>query len=166
MKSTIVRQDVANNACVHMCGMCPACVFAPTAPGSSRRLWKMSDEFERRFLVALILRCRNAKVLESTQTLLSATLGTWFTYARSQSPASPVDYSCGRPDPNLDETPPGIDLNHIWTWFHSSPDWMKRRYLCRIFSLCDVELLLMLSNLTSVLLNRLKRGFMQFGGKI
>ncbi|KAM6896969.1 F-box/WD repeat-containing protein 10 [Xenentodon cancila] len=145
-----------------MCGICPSCVFSPKAAGSSRRLWKMSDELERRFLVALLLRCRNAKVLENIQRLLSITPGTCFTYSRSRSPPSLPDRSYGRSDQTLAAELRGIEMKEIWTWFHRSPDWMKTSYLCRIFSMCDMDILLMLSNLTSVLLIRHKQGFLHF----
>ncbi|XP_072229389.1 F-box and WD repeat domain containing protein 10B [Leuresthes tenuis] len=149
--------------CLKMCGMCPSCVFAPKPPGSTHRLWKASDEFKRKFTVALLLRCRDVQLLESIQRLLSVTSLTWCTYARSRSPASPRKYPSHSPYRELDGKPLGMDMDETWNWFNSSSVWKKSSYLCRIFSLCDMELLRMLSNLTSVLLVRQKRGFMQFG---
>lgn len=149
-----------------MCGMCPSCVFAPTPPSSTQRPWRMSDEFKRRFVVALILRCRKAQVLEGIQSVLSATTWTWFTYARSRRPTSPEDYPSRSPTHQaLDGKPLGVDVNEIWKWFSSSPDWIKTRYLCRIFLLCESELLRTAFNLASVLLVRQKQGFLEFNGK-
>ncbi|KAG7227685.1 hypothetical protein INR49_029446, partial [Caranx melampygus] len=154
--------------CVSMCGMCPPCVFAPKPPGSTRCVWRVSDEFRRRFLVELLLRCRNVQVLENIQSVLGVTSWSLFTYARSRGPSSPEEYRCSRrstdPDPDRDlggKQPLGMDLKEIWTWFSSSPDWMKSRYLCRLFLLCDPELLRMVANLASVLLVRQRRGFLQ-----
>ncbi|XP_047464598.1 F-box/WD repeat-containing protein 10 [Mugil cephalus] len=153
------------DGCLSMCGMCPSCVFGPTPPSSTQRLWRMADKFKRRFVVALILRCRKVQVLESIQSVLGVTSWTWFTYARSRSPTSPEDYpSRTPPHQALDGKPLGMDLNEIWRWFSSSPDWIKIRYLCRIFSLCDSELLRTALNLTSVLLVRQKQGFLEFNG--
>ncbi|XP_018521799.2 LOW QUALITY PROTEIN: F-box and WD repeat domain containing protein 10B [Lates calcarifer] len=147
--------------CLNMCGMCPSCIFAPTPSGSTHCLWKVSDEFKRRFVVELLLRCRNVQVLEGIQSVLGATPWTLLTYARSRGPTSPQDYPCRTKDGVMDGKPLGVDVNEIWDWFGNSPDWVKSRYLCRVFTLCDSELLRMVSNLTSVLLVRQKRGFLQ-----
>lgn len=155
----------AAEGCVTMCGMCPSCAFAAKPPGSAQCLWKVSDDFKRRFVVGLLLRCRNIPVLESIRSVLGVTSWTLFTYARSRSPTSPQDFPCRSTDRALDRKPLGMDLNEIWDWFSSSPDWIKCRYLCCLFSLCDLELLRMVANLTSVLLVRQKRGFLQFNGK-
>uniref|UniRef100_A0A4W6E0F6 F-box and WD repeat domain containing 10 n=1 Tax=Lates calcarifer TaxID=8187 RepID=A0A4W6E0F6_LATCA len=143
--------------CLNMCGMCPSCIFAPTPSGSTHCLWKVSDEFKRRFVVELLLRCRNVQVLEGIQSVLGATPWTLLTYARSRGPTSPQDYPCRTKDGVMDGKPLGVDVNEIWDWFGNSPDWVKSRYLCRVFTLCDSELLRMVSNLTSVLLVRQKR---------
>ncbi|XP_044035328.1 F-box/WD repeat-containing protein 10 [Siniperca chuatsi] len=150
--------------CLSMCGMCPSCVFAPNPPGSIHCLWKVSDEFKRRFVVELLLRCRNIQVLQRIQSVLGVTSWTLFTYARSRSPTSPQDYPSRSnvTDRALYGKPLGMDMNGIWNWFSSSPDCIKARYLCRLFSLCDSELLRIVANLTSVLLVRQKRGFLQF----
>lgn len=167
MKSFKFDRSVSAEAegCPNMCGMCPSCVFAPKPPGSTQCLWRVSDEFKRRFVVELLLRCRNIQVLESVQSVLGVTSWTLFTYARSRSPTLPKDFPCRHPDRATDGKPLGMDINAIWDWFSSSPDWIKSRYLCRLFSLCESELLRMVANLTSVLLVRLKRGFLQFNGK-
>ncbi|XP_045924101.1 F-box/WD repeat-containing protein 10 [Micropterus dolomieu] len=148
--------------CLSMCGMCPSCAFAPKPPGSIQCLWKVSDEFKRRFVVELLLRCRNTQVLERIQSVLGVTSWTLFTYARARSPTSPQDYPWRSTDRALDGKPLGMDMKEIWDWFSSSPDCIKSRYLCRLFSLCDSELLRMVANLTSVLLVRQKRGLLQF----
>uniref|UniRef100_A0A8C2Z1J8 F-box and WD repeat domain containing 10 n=1 Tax=Cyclopterus lumpus TaxID=8103 RepID=A0A8C2Z1J8_CYCLU len=156
----------AAEGCPGMCGMCPSCVFAPTPPASTRCLWKVSDEFKRRFVVELLLRCRSTRVLEGIHGVLSvATSGTLFTYARSRSPTSPRDYPRRAADRPPDQKPLGMDVNEICLCFNSSPEWQQSRYLCRLFTFCDCELLRMVANFTSVLLVRHKRGFLQFNGK-
>ncbi|XP_034415228.1 F-box/WD repeat-containing protein 10 [Cyclopterus lumpus] len=153
----------AAEGCPGMCGMCPSCVFAPTPPASTRCLWKVSDEFKRRFVVELLLRCRSTRVLEGIHGVLSvATSGTLFTYARSRSPTSPRDYPRRAADRPPDQKPLGMDVNEICLCFNSSPEWQQSRYLCRLFTFCDCELLRMVANFTSVLLVRHKRGFLQF----
>lgn len=160
-------KDKTAEGCLNMCGMCPSCAFAPKPPGSTHCSWRVSDQFKRRFVVELILRCRNNnQVLQRIQTVLGVTSWTLCTYARSRrSPTSPEDYSCRSTDRALDGKPLGLDMNEIWDWFTSSPDWIKSHYLLRLFSLCDSELLRMVANLTSVLLVRHKRGFLQSNGK-
>uniref|UniRef100_A0A3Q1BDQ1 F-box and WD repeat domain containing 10 n=1 Tax=Amphiprion ocellaris TaxID=80972 RepID=A0A3Q1BDQ1_AMPOC len=150
--------------CANLCGICPSCVFAPKASGSSQSLWRVSDEFKRSFLVKLLLRCRNVQVLESVQSALCFTSWTLFTYGRSRISAPPQDHFSSCSHRELDGKP--ADMNEIWKWFSGSPDWIKSSYLCRIFSRCDAELLRMISNLSSVLLVRHRRGFLQFNGEI
>uniref|UniRef100_A0A3P8SDP4 Uncharacterized protein n=1 Tax=Amphiprion percula TaxID=161767 RepID=A0A3P8SDP4_AMPPE len=145
--------------CANLCGICPSCVFAPKPSGSSQSLWRVSDEFKRSFLVKLLLRCRNVQVLESVQSALCFTSWTLFTYGRSRSSAPPQDHFSCCSHRELDGKP--ADMNEIWKWFSGSPDWIKSSYLCRIFSRCDAELLRMISNLSSVLLVRHRRGFLQ-----
>uniref|UniRef100_A0A3Q3RNS5 F-box and WD repeat domain containing 10 n=1 Tax=Mastacembelus armatus TaxID=205130 RepID=A0A3Q3RNS5_9TELE len=127
--------------CVYSCGMCPSCVFAPKPAGCSQCPWKVSDEFRRKFIVDLLLRCRNVHLLENIQRVLGVTSWTWFTYARSRGPTSPQDCRCRRAYQALKGKPSGIDMNEIWDWFGSSPDGIKWRYLCSLFLLCDTELL-------------------------
>lgn len=169
MASVKVDENVCefnDKVCAYLCGMCPDCIFAPKPPGSTLRRWKASDEFKKRFLVRLLHRCTSIKDLESIEQMLSVTSWTWFNYSRSGSPAAvpqkPTRGSC-RP---LSGKPLGVDLAEIWNWFNNSPDWMKSSYLCRVLSLCDLELLRMLSNLTNVLLIRQKHGFMQLYRKV
>ncbi|XP_063338367.1 F-box/WD repeat-containing protein 10 [Pelmatolapia mariae] len=149
--------------CVGMCGICPTCVFASNPPGSSRCLWKVSDEFKRRFALTLLLRCRSVQVLESIQVVLrGATSWTLHTYARSRSPITPQEHTFRFSHQGHGGKPLGVNVKEIWKWFSSSPDWVKSSYVCRIFSLCDSELLRMVANLTNVLLVRQKSGFLEF----
>ncbi|KAK2820629.1 hypothetical protein Q5P01_023588 [Channa striata] len=151
--------------CPSICGMCPSCVFAPKPWGFTESVWKVSDRCKRRFVLELLLRCRNARVLDSIQDLLGVTSWTVFTYARSRTPASAQDRPCHSRDSALDRKPLSMNMNKIWDWFNSSPEWIQSRYLCRVLSLCDPELLRMVSNLTSVLLVRHKRRFLQFNSR-
>lgn len=151
--------------CASMCGVCAPCVFAPKPPGFTQCHWKVSDEFKRRFVLELLLRCRNLPVLANIQNVLGVTSWTWFTYARSRSPGSPQHNPNRSAERAPDGKPLGTNMNKIWDWFSSSPDWIQSRYLCRILSRCDPELLRMVSNLSSVLLIRHKRRFLQFNGK-
>ncbi|XP_073345288.1 F-box and WD repeat domain containing protein 10B [Pagrus major] len=169
MKSTRFGRSVSAcelssepGGCVDMCGMCPSCAFAPRPPGSSQCVWKVSDGFRRRFVLELILRCRDAKLLQNIQRALGVTSWSLFTYSRSRSPNSPPDHRCRSADRERCGSPAGVDVKQIWDWFGSSPDWIKSRYLCRVLSFCDPELLRMVANLTSVLLVRQRRGFLQF----
>ncbi|XP_026207544.1 CMT1A duplicated region transcript 1 protein [Anabas testudineus] len=148
--------------CASMCGVCAPCVFAPKPPGFTQCSWKVSDEFKRRFVLELLLRCRNLPVLANIQNVLGVTSWTWFTYARSRSPGSPQHNPNRSAERAPDGKPLGTNMNKIWDWFSSSPDWIQSRYLCRILSRCDPELLRMVSNLSSVLLIRHKRRFLQF----
>ncbi|XP_074518693.1 F-box and WD repeat domain containing protein 10B [Halichoeres trimaculatus] len=148
--------------CGTMCGMCPSCVFAVNPPGFVRCLWKVSDDFKRRFLVGLLSRCRDVQILENIQRMLGATSWTLFTYSRSRSLTSPEHHPRPARDRGQDGRPACVDLNGIWSWFNSSTEWLKLRYLCRLFSFCDSELLRMVSNFTSVLLVRQRRGFLLF----
>uniref|UniRef100_A0A3Q4GYB6 F-box and WD repeat domain containing 10 n=1 Tax=Neolamprologus brichardi TaxID=32507 RepID=A0A3Q4GYB6_NEOBR len=153
--------------CVSMCGICPTCVFASNPPGSSRCLWKVSDEFKRRFALTLLLRCRSVQVLESIQGVLrGATSWTLHTYARSRSPITPQEHPFRFSHQGHVGKPLGVNVKEILKWFSSSPDLVKSSYVCRIFSLCDSELLRMVANLTNVLLIRQKSGFLEFNGKI
>uniref|UniRef100_A0A3B4F3U1 CMT1A duplicated region transcript 1 n=1 Tax=Pundamilia nyererei TaxID=303518 RepID=A0A3B4F3U1_9CICH len=132
-----------------------------------RCLWKVSDEFKRRFALTLLLRCRSVQVLENIQGVLrGATSWTLHTYARSRSPITPQEHPLRFSHQGHDGKPLGVNVKEIWKWFSSSPDWVKSSYVCRIFSLCDSELLRMVANLTNVLLIRQKSGFLEFNGKI
>lgn len=151
------------DGCLSRCGICPPCVLATKSPESTEGLWHAADASVRRLLVGLLLRCSNVKVLERTQRGLQ--IAPWFTYARSRKPTSPEDVTRSRSSRaqsgDLQET----DLSAIWDWFSRSPDRVKSNYLCRVFPRCDSELLRLMANLTSVLLVRQKRGFLQFNGK-
>uniref|UniRef100_A0A671YGM8 F-box and WD repeat domain containing 10 n=1 Tax=Sparus aurata TaxID=8175 RepID=A0A671YGM8_SPAAU len=82
---------------------------------------------------------------------------------RSSSPTCPPGHRCHSVDTGRGRgSPAGVDVKEIWDWFGSSPDWIKSRYLCRVLSFCDPELLRMVANLTSVLLVRQNRGSLQF----
>lgn len=152
--------------CINMCGMCPSCAFAPRPPGSIQCLWKVSDGFRRRFVLELISRCRNTRLLQRIQSVLSVTSWSLFSYSRSSSPTCPPGHRCHSVDTGRGRgSPAGVDVKEIWDWFGSSPDWIKSRYLCRVLSFCDPELLRMVANLTSVLLVRQNRGRLQFNGK-
>uniref|UniRef100_A0A3Q4MFL5 F-box and WD repeat domain containing 10 n=1 Tax=Neolamprologus brichardi TaxID=32507 RepID=A0A3Q4MFL5_NEOBR len=132
-----------------------------------RCLWKVSDEFKRRFALTLLLRCRSVQVLESIQGVLrGATSWTLHTYARSRSPITPQEHPFRFSHQGHVGKPLGVNVKEILKWFSSSPDLVKSSYVCRIFSLCDSELLRMVANLTNVLLIRQKSGFLEFNGKI
>lgn len=165
MKSSNSDDESTSEPCGTMCGICPTCAFAPDPPGSTRRLWSASDEFKRKFITGLILRCTSIQVLRNVQDALSVTSWNLFTYARSKSQTWRPDYLSRSPDRALHGKPLGTDVNEIWDWFTNSPDWTKSRYLLRLFSFCDSELLRMVANLSSVLLVRQKRGFLQSNGK-
>lgn len=172
MRSTRFGRSVSacelscNPGCLNMCGMCPSCVFAPRPPGSIQCVWKVSDGFRRRFVLELISRCRNTRLLQRIQSVLGVTSWSLFSYSRSRSPTCPPGHRCHSADTErCGGSPAGVDAKEIWDWFGSSPDWITSRYLCRVLSLCDPELLRMVTNLTSVLLVRQNRGSLQFNGK-
>lgn len=140
--------------CSTLCGMCPSCVFAPEPPGSEHCLWTASDQLRRDFIVALVLRCKSVSVLQTIQEALSFTSWTLFNYGRSErfqnSPTSVrKPASAGKPL--------GLDVEKIWDWFDSTSDLTKSRYILRLFSFCDLELLRMAANLSNVLLVRQQR---------
>uniref|UniRef100_A0A672FPT0 F-box and WD repeat domain containing 10 n=1 Tax=Salarias fasciatus TaxID=181472 RepID=A0A672FPT0_SALFA len=144
--------SLAQPGCGSRCGMCPSCVFAPKPPGAVQRVWRASEEFRRRFLMALLLRCRSIRLLESIQSALDVASWTLCTYARSRRPCSPADFPRRGSHRAMEGKPSGVREPEIREWFSRSPDWVKSGYLCRIFTLCDFELLRMASNLASVLL--------------
>ncbi|KAM8729516.1 F-box and WD repeat domain containing protein 10B [Acanthopagrus schlegelii] len=169
MRSTRFGRSVSacelscNPGCLNMCGMCPSCVFAPRPPGSIQCVWKVSDGFRRRFVLELISRCRNTRLLQRLHSVLGVTSWSLFSYSRSRSPTCPPGHRCHSADTErCGGSPAGVDVKEIWDWFGSSPDWITSRYLCRVLSLCDPELLRMVANLTSVLLVRQNRGSLQF----
>ncbi|KAG7507871.1 CMT1A duplicated region transcript 1 protein [Solea senegalensis] len=140
--------------CAKMCGLCPACAFAPKPAGRTQCLWKVTDGHRRRFVVELLLRCKSTLLLESIQNMLSVTSWTLFIYGRARVPSRP--FTDHITNPAFLEEPPDVDMEEIWDWFSSSPDWIKSLYLCRLFLLCDSELLRVFANLTNVLLATLR----------
>lgn len=149
-------RGVRGGRCPNMCGVCPPCVFAPQPPGSAHCLWTLSDSFKRTFVLELILRCRDVQVLQEVLAALGLVSWNLFAYARSETLRSPQDSLSS--ERGLDGTPLGADVIGIWDWFTDSPDLIKTGYLLRIFSRCDLELLRVVVNLSSVLLARLKQG--------
>ncbi|XP_078147049.1 F-box and WD repeat domain containing protein 10B [Centroberyx gerrardi] len=150
---------------LNTCGSCQSCAFATKLSESSQWLRQATDECKRRLLVGLLLRCRSVRVLESIQTVLQVTSWKGFTYARSNRPSLTQDTVSCSPDRALNGNLLGMEMVETWDWFSSSPDWIKSKYLFRVLSLCDTELLRMLGNLTSVLLVREKRAFLQFNAR-
>eukprot|EP00066_Takifugu_rubripes_P012639 XP_011601905.1 PREDICTED: CMT1A duplicated region transcript 1 protein [Takifugu rubripes] len=144
--------------CSTLCGMCPACVFGPEPPDSDRCLWTVKDDLRRKFIVGLILRCTSVKVLQTIQEALRFTSWTLFNHVRSEIPSC-IDVRLARTRTRAsDGEPLGLDVNKIFDWFTSSSDTTKSRFILRLFSLCDSELLRMAANLTNVLLARQQQG--------
>lgn len=115
--------------------------------------------------MGLILRCTSASVLQTIQEALRFTSWALFNYGRSER------LSCiGNKPPSIrnraaEGKPLGLDVDGIRDWFTSSSDMTKLRYILRLFSFCDSELLRMAANLTSVLLVRQQRGLVHTDGK-
>lgn len=151
--------------CSTGCGMCSSCVFAPEPPGSAGCLWALSDELRRNFIVGLILRCTSVDVLQTVRDALSFTSWDFFNYGRSESLTCLQSSLSGTRNRASGGNPPGLDVSGIWDWFTGSTDVTKSRYLLRLFSFCDSELLRMAANLTNVLLLRQQRGLLQIDGK-
>lgn len=138
------------------CGLCPCCIFDP---GHARGSWTVSDEFKRKLVLELLLRCRDVRALESIQAALEVTTWTLFAYVRSsRRPAFPEESHPSRGP----HGPRGPDVSVIRRWFDGSPHWLKSSY---ILSLCDAELLRTVYNLTSTLLVRERRGFLRVNGE-
>lgn len=151
--------------CSTLCGMCSSCVFAPEPPGSARCLWTVSDELRRNFIVGLILRCTSVDVLQTIREALSFTSWDFFNYGRSESLTCVQNNLSSSRNRASGGKPLGLEVNEIWDWFTGSSDVTKSRYLLRLFSFCDSELLRMAANLTNVLLVRQQRGLLQIDGK-
>lgn len=147
--------------CSTLCGMCPACVFGPEPPESDRCLWTVKDDLRRKFIVDLILRCTSVKALQTIQEALRFTSWTLFNHVRSEIPSC-IDIRLAR---TRTREPLGLDVNKIFDWFTSSSDTTKSRFILRLFSLCDSELLRMAANLTNVLLARQQQGLTLIDGK-
>lgn len=147
---------VRGGRCPNMCGVCPSCVFAPEPPGSVHCVWTLSDSFKRSFVLGLILRCEDIQVLQEVLSTLDLVLWNLFSYARSETPRAPRNPL--HSERALDGTPLGANVTGIWDWFSDSPNLIKTGYLLRIFLRCDLELLRVVVNLSSVLLSRIRRG--------
>lgn len=150
--------------CSTLCGMCSSCVFA-AEPGSARGLWTLSDQLRRNFIVGLILRCTSVDVLQTIRDALSFTSWDFFNYGRSETLTYVQNNLSGTRNRESDGKPLGLDVSGTWDWFTGSTDVTKSRYLLRLFSFCDSELLRMVANLTNVLLARQERGLLQIDGK-
>lgn len=151
-----MRQNV--DGCVSNCGICPFCVFAP-----SQSVWPVTEEFNRKLVLGLLLRCRTTQVLENIQRVLSVTSWTLFSYERSRRQTSTQHHFRSGVARQPRASAPA--LREVWDWFSSSSDRIQSRYLCRVLSRCEWKLLQMVYNLTSVLLVRRRRGFLQWDGK-
>lgn len=151
--------------CSTLCGMCPSCVFGPEPPGSDRCLWTVNNDLRRKFIVGLILRCTSAKVLQTIQEALRFTSWTLFNHVRSEIPSCTEIRLARTGTRASDGEPLGLDVNKIFDWFTGSSDMTKSRFILRLFSLCDSELLRMAANLTNVLLARQQQGLTQIDGK-
>lgn len=163
--TSVNESETPAERCSTLCGMCASCVFAPEPPGSARCLWTVSDELRRNFIVGLILRCTSVNLLQSIQEALSFTSWDFFNYGRSESLICVQNNLSSTRNRASDEKPLGLEVNEIWDWFTGSSDMTKSRYLLRLFSFCDSELLRMAANLTNVLLVRQQRGLLQIDGK-
>lgn len=151
--------------CSTLCGMCPACVFGPEPPDSHRCLWTVKDDLRRKFIVGLILRSTSVRVLQTIQEALRFTSWTLFNHVRSEIPSC-IDIRLARTRTRVsDGEPLGLDVDKIFDWFTGSSDTTKSRFILRLFSLCDSELLRMAANLTNVLLARQQQGLTQIDGK-
>ncbi|XP_028264592.1 CMT1A duplicated region transcript 1 protein [Parambassis ranga] len=140
------------------CGLCPSCIFDPSPPDHARGSRTASDEFKRKFVLELLLRCRDVPALESIQAALEVTTWTLFAYSRSRRPVFPEEYPSRGSHGRQDGGPRGLDVSGIRRWFDGSPHWLKSSY---ILSLCDAELLRTVYNLASTLLVRHRRGFLR-----
>lgn len=162
--TSVNKSGAPAESCSTLCGMCWSCVFAPEPPGSARCLWTVSDELRRNLVVGLILRCTSVNVLQTIQEALSFTSWDYFNYDRSESRTCVLHFSSAK-NQAWDVKPEGLDVAEIWAWFTGSSHATKSRYLLRLFSFCDSELLRMAANLTNVLLVRQRRGLLQMDGK-
>lgn len=155
-----------NDEDFHICGTCQSCIFTSKLSDSTHWLWRAGDSSKRRFLTGILMRCHSVDILENVQNVLQVTFGKDFTYSRSKpKPSLPKDMTTWSSDRALDTKVLGAEMLDTWDWFSRSHHWIKCNYLLGILSLCDTDLLHMLGNLTSVLLVREKRSFLQFNGK-
>lgn len=108
--------------------------------------------------MGLIAGCTSVGVLQTIQEALRFTSWTLYNHVRSEGQSGIEDRPAGVRTPAADGTPLGLDVEEIWDWFSSSSDLTKSRFILRLFSLCDSELLRMAANLTNVLLVRQQQG--------
>ncbi|XP_046888669.1 CMT1A duplicated region transcript 1 protein [Hypomesus transpacificus] len=155
-----------NDEDFHICGTCQSCIFTSKLSDSTHWLWRAGDSSKRRFLTGILMRCHSVDILENVQNVLQVTFGKDFTYSRSKpKPSLPKDMTTWSSDRALDTKVLGAEMLDTWDWFSRSHHWIKCNYLLGILSLCDTDLLHMLGNLTSVLLVREKRSFLQFNAQ-
>ncbi|XP_035389452.1 CMT1A duplicated region transcript 1 protein [Electrophorus electricus] len=146
----------------NVCGGCKSCLFPTQLYDSTEWLLRADESFKRRFLAGILVRCQSVEILENILNVLQGTLGKDFTYARSHVKASiPEDPGSFDSDGTLDPDLLRVSVRKTWDWFRNSPPWTKSRYLMRILSLCDTELVRMLGNLIRVLIARERRKFLQ-----
>ncbi|KAM4623588.1 F-box and WD repeat domain containing protein 10B-like [Polymixia lowei] len=142
------------------CGSCLTCIYTTKLSESTEWLSRVGDSSKRKFLIGLLVRCRSVRLLQSIQNVLRVTSGKDYTYTRSKKPSLPEDTVTCSSDRALDRNLLAIEMVETWDWFSRSHDWIKSNYLLAVLSLCNTELLRMLSNLTSVLLVREKQAFL------
>uniref|UniRef100_A0A4W5PRK3 F-box and WD repeat domain containing 10 n=1 Tax=Hucho hucho TaxID=62062 RepID=A0A4W5PRK3_9TELE len=151
----------------NICGNCQSCIFTSKLHDSTQWMSRARDSSKRRFLTGILVRCQSVEILETIQRVLQVTFGKDFTYTRSrQKPSVSEDMTTWSQDRALDTKLLGMEMVGTWDWFSRSHHWTKSNYLLGILSLCDTGLLHMLGNLTSVLIVRAKRGFLQHNGTV
>ncbi|KAK6301661.1 hypothetical protein J4Q44_G00277140 [Coregonus suidteri] len=151
------------NAHFNICGNCQSCIFTSKLHDSTQWMSRAGDAPKRRFLTGILVRCKSVEILETIQRVLQVTFGKDFTYTRSrQKPSVPEDMTTWSQDRALDTKLLGMEMVDTWDWFSRSHHWTKYNYLLGILSLCETELLHMLGNMTSVLIVRAKRAFLQY----
>ncbi|XP_035657132.1 F-box and WD repeat domain containing protein 10B isoform X2 [Oncorhynchus keta] len=146
----------------NICGNCQSCIFTSKLQDSTQWMSRAGYSSKRRFLTGILVRCQSVEILETIQRVLQVTFGKDFTYTRSRQKSSvSEDMTTWSQDRALDTKLLGIEMVDTWDWFSRSHHWTKSNYLLGILSLCDTGLLHMLGNLTSVLIVRAKRAFLQ-----
>uniref|UniRef100_A0A673WY50 F-box and WD repeat domain containing 10 n=1 Tax=Salmo trutta TaxID=8032 RepID=A0A673WY50_SALTR len=149
----------------NICGNCQSCIFTSKLHDSTQWMSRAGDSSKRRFLTGILVRCQSVEILETIQRVLQVTFGKDFTYTRSRQKSSvSEDMTTWSQDRALDTKLLGMEMVDTWDWFSRSHHWTKSNYLLGILSLCDTGLLHMLGNLTSVLIVRAKRAFLQLNG--
>lgn len=149
----------------NICGNCQSCIFTSKLHDSTQWMSRAGDSSKMRFLTGILVRCQSVEILETIQRVLQVTFGKDFTYTRSRQKSSvSEDMTTWSQDRALDTKLLGIEMVDTWDWFSRSHHWTKSNYLLGVLSLCDTGLLHMLGNLTSVLIVRAKRAFLQLNG--